>query len=178
MSRYSQGVLARKLVNSPCRLGLVGSPRPRSLRRPLAGLQAAVAAVLDHDLEAARRAQAFDRRGPEDVDQPVLDLFLEAPSAAVPRGPSPRQLAARCDHGSRRASRTWPRSSGALAFSRIDCPAMATVCLTPVVVPWAMASMCCMTRCVRSTEAASGKLHVDQQIALVLRRDEAGRRVR
>ena len=43
----------------------------------LQGRQAVVAAVFDHDLEAASRAQAIDRRGAEDVDQPFLDFGLE-----------------------------------------------------------------------------------------------------
>ena len=44
---------------------------------------------------------------------------------------------------------------GALAFSRSDWPAMATVCLTPGD-SRAISSICCMTSWVRSTEAASG----------------------
>ena len=43
-------------------------------------LRAQVAAVLDHDLEAAGGPQAVDRRGLEDVDQPSPDLALEAAS--------------------------------------------------------------------------------------------------
>ena len=44
----------------------------------LQGFQAAVAAVLDDEFESARGAEAVDRRGAEDVHQPVLDLLLEA----------------------------------------------------------------------------------------------------
>ena len=62
-----------------------------------------------------------------------------------------------------RAARRWKSSSityiapklGALAPSRIDWPAMATVFFTPGFL-WASSSMRCITRSVRSTEAASG----------------------
>ena len=40
----------------------------------------------------------------------------------------------------------------------------------------AISSICCITCSVRSQRRRVGQLHVDQQIALVLRRDEAGRR--
>ena len=158
MSRNSQGVLARKLVKSPCRPGVC----LRLRRRPaspafLQGVQAVVvAAVLDDDLEAAGRAQAFDRRGAEDVDEAVVDLRLESPSAGWRRSPSPESPA---------AVRLWKSSSitymapkfGALALSRIDCPAMATVWLTPGCrLIRAISSMLLHDASVRSDEAASG----------------------
>ena len=41
-------------------------------------LQAAVAAVLDDDLEAARRPQAFQWRRTKDVDQAIADFLLQS----------------------------------------------------------------------------------------------------
>ena len=88
-----------------------------------------------------------------------------------------RTAPARRGGGSRRASRTSRRSSGRWRSSRIDWPAMATVCLTPGVLP-AISSICCITACGPLQRRRVGQLHVDQQVALVLRRDEAGGRLR
>ena len=77
MSRYNQGVLARKLVYRPCK-----PVRLLAEFDPLLGLrlqrgQASVAAVLDDDLETARRAEAVDGRSAEDVDLGVRDTVLQ-----------------------------------------------------------------------------------------------------
>ena len=176
MSRKSQGVSARKLLKRPCRPGNRGSPLVDDLLADvLQGGQAAVAAVLDDDLEAARRAQAVDRRGAEDVHQPVLDLLLEA---GLQRGGDrlAGQAAGR--------ARWWKSSSitymapkfGALAPSRIDWPAMATVCLTPLVLRGDLFDA------VHDPlgplhRGGVGQLHVHQQVALVLHGNEAGGRV-
>ena len=65
---------------------------------------------------------------------------------------------------------------GALAFRMSDCPEMPTVCATPA--SRGRFSRCrAMTLCVRSTEAESGNCTFEQQVALVLLRNEAGRRV-
>ena len=77
MSRNSQGVSARKLLNRPASAGMRLGVDDDLLADVLQRRQAVVAAVLDDDLEAAGGAQAVDRRGAEDVDQPVLDLLLE-----------------------------------------------------------------------------------------------------
>ena len=78
-------MLARKLVKSPesvARIGGFCDVGDDPVGDALDLLRAQVAAVLDHDLEAAGGAQAVDRRGLEDVDQPVLDLLLQlAPGA-------------------------------------------------------------------------------------------------
>ena len=92
--------------------------------------QAGVAAVLDDDLEAAGRAQAVERRRAEDVDQSISDLLLKRFLELGGNGVA-GQVAASAACGNRRASRTWRRKFGALALSRIDWPATATVCLTP-----------------------------------------------
>ena len=69
MSRYSQGVLARKLVNRPCKPGVAVARGRRSGRLTrCSSSRPEVAAVLDHELEAAGGAQAVDRRRAEDVD--------------------------------------------------------------------------------------------------------------
>ena len=131
MSRYSQGVLARKLVNRSCSPGVVGR--------------------LGHDL-SADVLQA--RPGPMSPRSSIT--ILKPP--AVPRpssGGAPKTLigpsvisrlqlrlasrAAIASPVSSGAGRWWKSSSitymapkfGALALSRIDWPAMATVCLTP-----------------------------------------------
>ena len=68
MSRKSQGVSARKLLNRPRRPSGLSLPRVDDLLADLCKRgQADVAAVFDDDLEAARGAQAVDRRGPEDA---------------------------------------------------------------------------------------------------------------
>ena len=65
----------------------------------------------------------------------------------------------------------------ALALSRIDWPEMATVCLTPGV-SRAIVSIR-RDHVLRARHRGGvGQLHVDQQVALVLLRNEAGRRVR
>ena len=91
MSRKSQGVLARKLVNRPASDSANGGfcdCGDDAVGDALDLLRAQVAAVLDHDLEAARRSQAVDRRRLEDVDQPVLDLVLKPSwSCAAITGP-------------------------------------------------------------------------------------------
>ena len=65
---------------------------------------------------------------------------------------------------------------GALALSRIDCPAIATRVLDAGHLP-AICSTCLITCLGPLQRRRVGKLHVDQQIALVLRRDEPRRRV-
>ncbi len=60
--------------------------RPRRWRRLVGGFlqggQAVVAGVLNDDLEAARRAQALDRRGAEDVDDRLGHFLLQLVPAA------------------------------------------------------------------------------------------------
>ena len=66
---------------------------------------------------------------------------------------------------------------GALAFSRIDWPAMATVCLTPGMSLGDLLDVA--HHLLRAAERSRvGQLHVDQQIALVLRRNETLGRLR
>ena len=80
--------------------------------------------------------------------------------------------------------RLWKSSSityiapkfGALALSRIDWPAMATVCLTPAFLAGDLLDL--LHHVLRPLRRRGiGQLHVDQQIALVLRGNEARRRV-
>ena len=176
MISSSQGVSARKLVNSPCKLRVVLAGGDDLVGGLLQGRQAVVAGVLDDDLEAAGRAQALDRRRAEDVD----DRLAAPPSGSAPA--ASRRCASPDSSGrvrfSKSSSITYiaPKLE-ALAFSRIDWPAMATVCLTPGVFR-AISSICCDHVLRARHRGGVGQLHVDQQIALVLLRDEAGRRVR
>ncbi len=64
---------------------------------------------------------------------------------------------------------------GALAFRISDWPETPTVCATPGV-SRASVSIRAMTRCGPLHRGRVGQLHVEQQIALVLLRDEAGGR--
>ncbi len=66
---------------------------------------------------------------------------------------------------------------GALAFIRIDCPAIAMVCETPGSLP-AISSTLLHHLLGPLQRRRVGELHVDQQIPLVLRGDEPGRRAR
>ena len=157
MSRYSQGVLARKLVNSPesdRSKGACLAAGDDPVGDALELLRAQVAAVLDDDLEAAGGPQAVDRRGLEDVDQAVLDLLLKRllRAATASTGPVSPSWA-----------RWWKSSSityiapklGALAFIRIDWPAIARVCETPGILP-ASRSTSAITFWVRSSDDESG----------------------
>ena len=82
MSRNSQGVLARKLEKSPAvpgpALPLLDDRLARRLRRvrPLSPRSSTI------DLEPAGGPQSVDRRGAEDVDQPVGDLLAGSRSAS------------------------------------------------------------------------------------------------
>ncbi len=77
MSRYSQVVSARKLVNSPCRPAMPLAFVDDLFGHLLQGRQSVVAAVFDHDLETAGRAEAVDGRRTEDVDHAFLNLGFE-----------------------------------------------------------------------------------------------------
>ena len=170
MSRYSQGVLARKLVNRPCRPG-VSSPRRRRSARLTAcsASRPSVAAVLDHDLEAAGGAQAVDRRRAEDVDQ-RRRATSSCERRLQPRGDGVgRTGRGRGGGGSRRASRTSSRSSARWRSSRIDWPGDRHRVLDARRLARRSPRSGRITCSVRSTEARVGQLHVDQQVALVLR---------
>ena len=174
MSRYSQGVLARKLVNRPCSVRCSAVPAATIGSADVLQMSCSpVAAVLDHDLEAAGRAQALDRRRAEDVDQPPPDLVLkrrlQPGGDRVAGEPWLAPLVEVVEH-----ARTSTPKFGALAFSRIDCPAMATVCVTPGCLPGDRLDLL-HHRFGPLERGRVGQLHVDQQVALVLRRDEAGR---
>src|SRR5205823_9393842 len=54
----------------------------RLLGDPLKLRQAVVAAILNHDLEAARRAESFEWGGLEDMDQTVRHFLLQGPLQA------------------------------------------------------------------------------------------------
>ena len=112
---------------------------------------------------------------PKTLTMAVADLRPAAPPASRAAMASAGQLGVARARGSRRASRTSRRSSGALAFSRIDWPAMATVCLTPGMSARRSARSAASTCCGALQRGRVGQLHVDQQIALVLRGNEARR---
>jgi len=84
-------VFARKLVNSPCSLPVSSRGRDDFFRLLLQFFQAAVAAVFDHELEPAGRAEPFDRRRAEHIDCGVADLLLHG------------RLQPRCDGVARQA---------------------------------------------------------------------------
>ena len=67
---------------------------------------------------------------------------------------------------------------GALASEQNRLPGDADRVLDALASARAISSIRFTTASVRCDEAASGKLHVDEQIALVLRRNETGRRAR
>ena len=154
MSRYSQGVLARELLNRPCRPG-VSLPSATIVSLTCCSVaQAEVAAVLDHQLEAAGGAQAVDRRGAEDDDHGVADLSLAARRGARRRW---RRPSGRPRRSANSSSITYiePRF-GALAFSSSDWPEMPTVWSTPGRVAGDVVRSGAITSWVRSTEAESG----------------------
>ena len=102
MSRYSQGVLARKLVNSPCRPWRLAAVGHDAVGDRLQRLEPGVAAVLDHDLEAAGRAQSFQRRAPKTLISPSWISFCK--TVLQPGGDGvARQFVCRPLRGNRRA---------------------------------------------------------------------------
>ena len=83
ISRYSQGVLARKLVKTSLS-DFVSRPLATTLSAVvLQLLHAAVAPVLDNHLEAAGGPEPVDGRSGEDIDETVIDLVLERRLQAV-----------------------------------------------------------------------------------------------
>ena len=149
--------------------------RRRSARRPPgASSSAEVAAVLDHDLEPAGGAQALDRRGAEDVDQAVGDLVLEASPGAARRSrrPSSAGLGPVVEVVEHHVHRAEVRGVGVqqdrLARRSPRCARRPAPCR-------AISSIRLITCWVVLDRGRVGQLDVDQQVALVLRRDEPGR---
>ena len=99
ISRYSQGVLARELLNRPWQPGSLVAPLDDLVADPLQIVQAEIAAILDDQLEAAGCAQAVDRRRPE--------YRTIAPRTGLDSGfAGPRRSRRRSDPG--RAARKTP----------------------------------------------------------------------
>ena len=178
MSRYSQGVLARKLVNRPCRPGVVVAVGDDRRRRPLAASSRPMSprSSID-DLEAAGRAQALDRRGAEDVDQRRRgsrrwNCSLQLGGDGVAGQVAAAAVVEVVEHDVHRAEvRARWRSAGATGRRWRPCarrPASRGRSPRSAASPPA----------VRSTRRRVGQLDVDEQVALVLRRDEARRACR
>ena len=173
MSRYSQGVLARKLVNRPC--------EARRRRLPSATTLSATSCSASRPVSPRSsimilKPPAVPRPStggaPKTLTRPSVTSSCER--RLQPRGDGVAgQLVRRAVRGSRRASRTSSRSSGRWRSSRIDWPAIATVCLTPGVCERDLLDPAHRPRCGPLDRRRVGQLHVDQQVALVLRRDEA-----
>ena len=130
MSRYSQGVSDRELLNRPCSPGVLVAAGDDLVADPLQLAQAEVAAVLDDELEPAGRAQPLDRRGAERRHDGPADLVAGSALAA-------RAAMASADwsgpvRSANALSMTYiePRF-GALAFRISDWPEMPTVCVDP-----------------------------------------------
>ena len=89
MSRYSQGVLARKLVNKSRIPGVVRCRGDDVIGHRLQRIEARIAAVFDHDLESAGGAQAFQRRRANTLTTPsvisVCNLVCKAAAIASRR---------------------------------------------------------------------------------------------
>ena len=167
-------MLARKLLNSPGRPGVALPSGDDLVADALQIAQAQVAAILDDQLESAGRSQAIDRRAPKIDHDGVAHLAVTCSSqfAAIASAERSARAGAKTPPVTRTSSPDsahWrPRSS--------DWPAMPTVCATPGV-SRAMLSIWCH-HLLRPLDAGRvGQLHVQQQIALVLLRDEAGRHV-
>ena len=174
MSRYSQVVLARTLVNRsrrpgvsfPC-LTIVGAD---GLERRQAG----VAAILDHDLEAAGGAQPVDRRGAEDIDFAVADFVLEKllqlVGDHVGRAPLRGALVKLVEHDVHRAEvrRVGPQQQRLPGDGHrvTDAGNVAGQFLDRV-----------HRLCGSCQRRRIGQADVDDQIALVVRGNEAGRRL-
>ena len=143
-------------------------------RRPAASSRPAVAAVLDHDLEAARRAQALHRRAPKTLTRPPPISSLKSLAAARRRWRRPT---------GRGSWRCWKSSSMTYIepkFERVGVeqerlPRDGDRVLDARRAPGDLLDAC-HHRLRPLDRRRVGQLHVDQQIALVLRRDEAGRR--
>ena len=101
MSTYSCGVSARKVLITPTRPGLQVGLLGQVVGLPLQHVEPDVAAVFDHQLEAAGVAQPVDRRRTEHRDLRLLDLGIELLAQASwqsRRPPSP----GRADRGTAR----------------------------------------------------------------------------
>ena len=166
---------------------------------PEAGEQALADRVVLARRPPPRRPSSAGRTSA--VSPRILTMILKPP--AVPRpstGGAPKMLTMRLDFLLQAllqvaAAIASPDSSGvvrfsksssirysapkfeALAPSRIDWPEMATVCLTPLVSQGDLFDLLHHVLGPRR-RGGVGHLHVDEQVALVLLRNEAGRRVR
>ena len=175
MSRYSHGVLAPELLNRPFSPGVSVSAVDDLLADSLQLPQAEVAAVFDDQLEPAGGAQAVDRRCAEDRDDGFADFCCgsaSADSAAIAS-----------------AVRSAPRrSSNGLSMTYIE-PKIRRVGVQDQRLPgdadgvrdarrvaeriFSMRAIDCFGALDRRR---IGQLHVEEQVAFVLLRNEAGRR--
>ena len=137
--------------------------------------QAVVAGVLNDDLEAARRAQTFHRRGAEDVHDGFGNLFAATRSCSSAAMASP-DSSGRVRFSKSSSIRYRAPKLEALALSKIDWPEMATRVLDALASSGRFPRSAATTSLRARHRGGVGQLHVDQQIALVLLRNEAGRR--
>ena len=173
MSRYSQGVLARKLVKTSCQSGRVAPGFDDVVGRRLQGLEAGVAAVFDHQLESAGRSQAVDGGRAEDIDQSLLDLAaegrLQPTGDDAVREPLSHARVKIVEHQIHRAEVRRVRvEQNRLAGNRhrvLDARRVAGNFLD---------SLHDLLRALHGSRI--GQLDIDHQVALVLRRNESFRR--
>ena len=78
MSRYSQGVFTRELLNRPCSPGVSIARGDDLVADPLQFVQAEIAAILDDEFEAAGGAQSVDGRRAEGRHDRALHFLLAA----------------------------------------------------------------------------------------------------
>ena len=179
MSRYSQGVFARKLVNRTlASLAISAAFGHDVVGHGLQRFEPGVAAIFDHDLEAAGRCQAFQRRCAEHVDHAVGDFALQSPlqlcGNRVARQLRRRALVKIVEHDVHRAE-----SSAHWRPAESTGPGLPRCARTPGVVWWAMFFDLPHHFFGAADRRRIGQLQVDEQIALVLRRNETlGRRRR
>ncbi len=123
-------MLARKPLNRPirpgCWLPLTTTLSAWALERAVVD----VAGRLDHELEAARIAQAVDRAGSENVDPGLGDLALNRSRSRAMIASAPCAGSRRCRGTSSSITNAEPRLEP-MALRTNERPGLPRVCATP-----------------------------------------------
>ena len=177
MISSSQGVLARKLVNRPCKLRVV-----------LAGGDDLVGASSAGPAGRCRRVSWTMILKPPAVPRPSTGgaRRCSRSPAALPSEVAPASRAAMASLDSVRRTRSLEivehqvqrAEVGGVGVEQDRLAGDGDGVLDARAFPGRCSSICWTTSWVRSTRGGVGQLDVDQQVALVLLRDEAGGRCR